>query len=94
MYTYIASLIFSSQKSVSKVPAQPLKNLTFVLEGKQLDKEALRTTIETMGGKVGKKVTESTAAVVSDKGRKNIIPTDCQFITLCILSDQAKGQFR
>lgn len=58
-----------SQKSGSQI-SQPLKNLTFVLEGKNIDREALRSGIERLGGKVGKKVTESTAAVVADKGRK------------------------
>ncbi len=58
-----------SQKSGS-LSSMPLKNLTFVLESKNIDKDGLKKEIEKMGGNVAKKVTETTAAVISDKGRK------------------------
>lgn len=56
---------FSSQGS-----SQPLKNLSFVLEGKKIDKK-LKAKIEEMGGKVEDEVKEDTAAVVSDKGKNS-----------------------
>ncbi len=62
------SNLYSSQKSGGK-PTHPLKNLSFVLEGKTIDKDALKTEIEKLGGKVSSRVRAATAAVVADKGK-------------------------
>lgn len=59
--------------SSSAVNPKPLKNLTFVLEGKHLDKIKLTQSIEKLGGKVAKSVNRSTAAVISDEGITNDI---------------------
>ena len=48
----------------------PLKNLTFVIEGK-VDKEQIKKDVEKLGGKVSKTVKETTAAVISDEGRND-----------------------
>ena len=47
----------------------PLKNLSFVIEGK-VDKEQIKKDIEKLGGRVSKTVKETTAAVISDEGRR------------------------
>ena len=47
----------------------PLKNLSFVIEGK-VNKEQIKADIEKLGGKVSKTVKETTAAVISDEGRR------------------------
>ena len=57
-----------SSASKSGATSIPLKNLTFVIEGK-VDKEQIKKVIEKLGGKVSKTVKETTAAVISDEGR-------------------------
>ena len=46
----------------------PLKNLSFVIEGKLSDKDALKESIAKLGGKVSTKVGKETAAVISNEG--------------------------
>ena len=48
---------------------QPLKNLTFVLEGK-VNRKKLEEEIPKLGGSISKKVTSTTAAVISTSGRR------------------------
>ena len=57
---------FSTPKSGSA--SLPLKNLSFVIEGK-VDKEQIKKDVEKLGGRVSKTVKETTAAVISDEGR-------------------------
>ena len=63
------NIYFSASKSGTA--SLPLKNLAFVLEGK-VDKEQLKKDIEKLGGRVSKTVRETTAAVISDEGRRII----------------------
>ena len=65
-YTFFFLPHFSASKSGAT--SMPLKNLTFVIEGK-VDKEQIKKDIEKLGGKVSKTVKETTAAVISDEGR-------------------------
>ncbi len=66
----------ASQPSTSKGAAAPtksgqslpLKNLTFVIEGKLANKADVKKDVEKLGGTVGKKVGPDTAAVISDEG--------------------------
>ena len=57
----------------------PLKNLSFVIEGK-VDKEQIKKDVEKLGGRVSKTVKETTAAVISDEGRRITVFISCHII--------------
>lgn len=65
--TSLFERLLLTKRRVSASSSQPLKNLTFVLEG-SVDKAALTSKIAEMGGKVVKRVAKNTAAVISNEG--------------------------
>jgi len=56
-----------SSTGTSTAALLPLKNMSFVLSGKQINKEKYQGKIEALGGKVKNTVDKNTIALVSDK---------------------------